>query len=115
MTKSLTEQWKDGELDKNAYYYFKDNDETFVDVTWRIPFDDIECLAPVPSYEEYKEMDNDLKEIASKNDSLAMECGKLEQQLAIATKALNDILNDGDDYWDKDKADKALTKMEGVK
>ena len=33
-------------------------------------------------------MDNDLKEIASKNDSLAMECGKLEQQLAIAIKAL---------------------------
>lgn len=40
---------------------------------------------------------------------------KLEKQLEIATKALEDILNDGDDYWDKDKAQEALTKMEGVK
>lgn len=40
---------------------------------------------------------------------------KLEKQLEIAIKALKDILNDGDDYWDKDKAQEALTKMEGVK
>ena len=40
---------------------------------------------------------------------------KTLEQLRIATKALKDILNDGDDYWDKDKAQEALTKMKGVK
>lgn len=39
----------------------------------------------------------------------------LKKKLAIATKALKDILNDGDDYWDKDKAQEALTRMKGVK
>lgn len=97
MTKSLTEQWKDGEL-KSGMYYLKmtdtngsiSRDEYFHPygfVNW-LPEDIKEVLAPVPSYNEYKEMDNDLKEIASKNDSLAMECGKLQEQLKEANNVI---------------------------
>ena len=48
------------------------------------------------------------------NSELAIKCEQLQKRLKIATKALKDIINDGDDYWDKDKAQEALTKMEGV-
>ena len=64
MTKTLTEKWKDGKLPENTYYVqfirgrygvyefeqFKgfgfDNDLAYIK----------EVLAPVPSYEEYKEL-----------------------------------------------------------
>lgn len=96
MTKSLTEKWKDGELPEGTYYVmflcgrygtyefekFKgfgfDNDLAYIK----------EVLAPVPSYDEYKKMDSELKELACKNDSLSMECGKLQEQLKEANKVV---------------------------
>ena len=70
MTKTLTEQWKDGKLPENTYYVqficgrygiyefeqFKgfgfDNDLAYIK----------EVLAPVPSYDEYKRLQEQLKE-----------------------------------------------------
>lgn len=101
MTKSLTEQWREGTL-PDGLYYIKDNDNILIglrnSLTMIRLIDDgcpsFEVLEPMPSYDENE---------------------KLKEQLKIAKKALNDILNDGDDYWDKDKANEAITKMEGVK
>ena len=109
MTKTLTEQWRDNDLSDNKLYYWRisDGQELVQNKLGMCAYrlcndsDKIECLAPVPSYDEYKE--------------LVRKTEQLEKRLKIATKALNDILNDGDDYWDKDKAQEALTKMKGVK
>lgn len=140
MTKTLTEQWREGKL-PDGNYYFKLKDGTILsgcqaitDGVFRCEYMDFhkrvkEVLAPVPSYEEYKELVSKTDELVQKihilneqntkqYNELCEEIKKnniLEKQLAIATKALEDILNDGDDYWDKDKAQEALTKMEGVK
>lgn len=107
MTKTLTEQWKDGKLPVGSYYInligAVERVDFFEGLEWERTkdFGIEEVLAPVPSYDKVKEM--------------SQKIDKLKKQLEIAKKALNDILNDGDDYWDKDKANEAITKMEGVK
>lgn len=97
MTKSLTEKWKDGELPA-GFYYIQDYTGKCVyrHLTGRKPDADFikcfkEVLAPVPSYEECKQltdMDEELKNLACKNDTLAMENGKLQERIADADKAL---------------------------
>lgn len=132
MTKTLTEQMK---TEHGAWYYVKTKEWgichwlLFPD-TLDIEKDIIEVLAPVPSYDKVKEMsqkierlefdnevlDNELKELATKNDTLAMENGRLQERLAIATKALSDI---EDGYSESTGAGQiarqALKEMEGVK
>lgn len=123
MTKTLTEQWREGTLPDGAYYilvdkYEQNEPEMDVGVCYNSNFEwwiVKEVLAPVPSYDEWKKLDDELKELATMNDTFAIENGRLRERLVIAKKALVDILNDGDDYWDKDKAQEALAKMEGVK
>lgn len=158
MTKSLTEQWRNGTLPENWYYThiksilgnldcitinYCDEDGVFEEY----PDEDIkEVLAPVLSYDEYNGLLQEMHTLEKLQDFCELllvgekqewerivkrgnrkEMGKwlnerknktverLEKKLKIAKKALNDILNDGDDYWDQDKAQDALTKMEGVK
>ena len=99
--KSLTEQWREGTLPRGAYYVnyqynnrvwlYKDKNQTPENTVGLF-----EVLAPVPSYDEYKEMDNDLKEIASKNDTLAMENGKLQEQNADLGQKVH-ILNEANE------------------
>ena len=68
MTKTLTEQWREGTL-KGGYYYIKMKDgEIYIDHTeyqvgekaYQWEYSDInevkEVLEPVPSYEEYKRL-----------------------------------------------------------
>lgn len=106
MTKSLTEKWKNGELELNSLWFVRLPcglcDECFYtgstifmksisghdEEIWQV-------LAPVPSYVEYKQLvskidesDEELKNLACKNDTLAMENGKLQERLADADKAL---------------------------
>ena len=98
MSKELTEKLKNGELDYYSYYYFKDNDETFIDIALRIPFDDVECLAPVPTYEEYKKLINYSDDLDKTTDVLKdaqdkwlekiKENKKLKEQLAEANELL---------------------------
>jgi len=134
MSKTLTEQWKDGELPEDTYYVqflcgrygtyqfeqFKgfgfDNDLAYIK----------EVLAPVPSYveylvlSEYKKLEKDAiqnlinEHIADASKTIE----RLKEQLAIATKALEDI---GFSLWDEmdcrycaKKALKAIKKW-GVK
>ena len=119
MTKTYTEQWREGTLLDGAYYilvdkYEQNEPEIDVGVCYNSNFEwwiVKEVLAPVPRYEQFIGLMYDSKELDKAYDKINL----LEKRLAIATKALNDILNDGDDYWDKDKAQKALTKMKGVK
>lgn len=95
MSKTLTEQWKDGKLEKGTYwcinswtdeigmFYFEG--DYFIDCDVPLDDDNIEeVLAPVPSYDEYKQL-------VSKTD-------ELEKKLEIATKVLkeaNDIIISG--------------------
>lgn len=136
--KTLTEQWLEGMLPDGAYYilvdkYEQNEPEIDVGVCYNSNFEwwiVKEVLAPVPNYDEYKELvrksdkfdkimsdtvtnQGDCHQIVE--DNLNRQIERLQKQLSIATKALKDILNDGDDYCDKDKAQEALKEMEGVK
>lgn len=127
MTKSLTEQWRDGTLEQRYYYvkYFAAVGKPFVEIELKSFLldlvkvkdrDKIEVLAPVPSYDEWKQA----KENLDKNGTWYTERSYklLEKKLEIATKALKE-------YADKDKwehcspiwrdAEEALKEMEGVK
>lgn len=62
MTKTLTGQWRDGTLPDDTYYWkickenwIADKYEMY-DYTKVCDVNKIECLAPVPSYEEYREL-----------------------------------------------------------
>lgn len=125
MTKTLTEQWRDGTLEQRYYYvkYFGNCQKPFVEIELKNflldlvkvkDMDKIEVLAPVPSYDEYKEL-------VRKSD-------KLKKKLEIATKALKEYADrtnwvdgsfmcvyDGKSFADEESAEKALKEMEGVK
>ena len=128
MTKTLTEQWKDGELPDGTYYircvdvgdnYISCNEEEYEKIDTYSGFDEhfietnndeiVEVLAPVPSYDEHKQL-------VSKTE-------QLEKKLEMATKALKRYSKD--DYYSEgggrsvnpypNIARKALKEMEGVK
>ena len=103
--KSLTEQWKDGELGKGFYYiktrwfgcdnkwhYNKEQDIDYLDSDgeWCSVANDsvVEIIGDVPSYDEWKELDDELKELATKNDTLAMKNGRLREQLNEANEVI---------------------------
>ena len=117
MTKTLTEQWREGELQFGVYYVKFPNEkpqiyssEYLKSFTVVKDAGRIDILAPVPSYDKVKEM--------------SQKIDKLKKQLEIATNALNDIR----DVWANNpnefsfiarianrKAKTALEEMEGVK
>ena len=74
MTKSLTEQWKDGELD-GGFYYVNRTDSKFdyhyilgkTEPDYMEVLRIKEVLAPVPSYEEVKRFQEQLKKIKQEN------------------------------------------------
>lgn len=101
MTKSLTEKWKDGELIFGKTYWCSDdegnvaklvlvNKNRFYEWTLgaEVTKDVKEVLAPVPSYKQLTDMDEELKSLACKNDTLAMENGKLQEQLKEANEII---------------------------
>ena len=138
MTKTLTEQWREGTLPEDTYYVrficgrygvydfeqFKgfgfDNDLAYIE----------EILAPVPSYDEYCLLTKKAERADYLDEKLKYytpeECliiKGLEKRLAIATKALKDCYNDMK-YWAVlthrnqrilSVIKKALKEMEGVK
>jgi hypothetical protein len=150
MTKTLTEQWRERTLPEGLYYvegkgnydialirnrycpvltspYCEDNafESEFVPV------------APVPSYDEVKEMSQKIERLEFDNEALEMahnegkeinaelvsKTYKLEKQLEIATKALKSFIPDdltdggfGEMYESVIfYCEKALKEMEGVK
>ena len=137
MSKTLTEQWLEGTLPDDTYYWkvckenwIADKYEMY-DYTKVCDVNKIECLAPVPSYEECCLLTKKAERADYLDEKLKYytpeECliiKGLEKKLAIATKALNDIR----DVWANNpnkfsyiarianrKAKTALEEMEGVK
>jgi ABC-type oligopeptide transport system substrate-binding subunit len=147
MTKTLTEQWREGTLACGDYYiktkgigidkiiinYYEEELKQFDGLC---DCSVAEVLAPVPSYDEYKELlrhselsrnlvyevlvnQKEYNELLDK----AKEYKRLQKQLEIATKALERYSKD--DYYSEgggrsvnpypDIARKALKEMEGVK
>lgn len=111
MTKTLTEQWREGTLE-DGFYYIKKNlcgikdiktEELFSGEFCTVPNEYIEeVLEPVPSYDEYQQ--------------LVSKAEQLEKRLAIATKALKDVsLSLWDEMECRSCAKKALKEMKGVK
>ena len=116
MTKTLTEQWREGTLPRGGYYIKLldgstkqtnyDNISKTIDTEYfRYNVSVKEVLAPVPGYDEYKRL-------VSNSD----ESSRKALQLEIATKALSDI---EDGYSKATGAGQivrqALKEMEGVK
>ena len=128
MTKTLTERWREGTLEDGLYYCksIYDIEELYLDGRYfwyplqqeGEPVDVQEVLAPVPSYDHFSQ--------------LVKKVEQLQEQLAIATKALKEYANSDDYnyvgttesgvYWTNNKwiypwrlAHKALKEMEGVK
>lgn len=113
MTKTLTEQWREGTLAGGDYYIKTTGlgiDKVIINYYEKElkQFDGLcdcsisEVLAPVPSYEEYKEL-------LSKTE-------QLEKRLEIATKALEEYAEIETYDWVDSKvvALKALKEMEGL-
>ena len=142
MTKTPTEQWREGTLEQRYYYvkYFATVGKPFVEIELKSFLldlvkvkdrDKIEVLAAVPSYDEYNELlrhselsrnlvyevlvnQKEYNELLDK----AKEYKHLQKQLEIATKALKEYANSpiGSKYHLTGiTACIALKEMEGVK
>jgi hypothetical protein len=147
MSKTLTKQWCDGEL-KSGYYYvslyqYEGEDEAdrgFEDIAfynsnterfeYESCYDGVEyVLAPVPSYDEVKEMSQKIERLEFDNEALEMahnegkeinaelvsKTDKLEKKLEIATQALKEINKNYRFTVSQDVVYKALKEMKGVK
>lgn len=107
MTKSLTEQWKDGELPVGTYYILDSEGQAVIDKSVCIGelwdnTDIKEVLAPVPSYDDVKEMSQKIERLKFDNEALEMAHNEgkeinaelvqkmhtLEQQLAEANEVI---------------------------
>lgn len=133
MTKTLTEQWREGKLPDGKYYIkLEPNFTERYDVGYSeggdfvlYNIEDIEeVLAPVPDYMDCKRLMNDSIELDKakiKIYELVSKTDKLEKKLKIAKKALKDIQvrsqRDWNEYDCMGCARKALydIEMEGVK
>lgn len=125
MTKTLTEQWREGKLKTGWYYTKHDDGKIYI---WLCFKDDCsyienpevrEILGPVPDYYDCKGLIYDSINLANARkriDELVSKTDKLEKKLEISTKALSDI---EDGYSEAtgagQTARKALKEMEGVK
>lgn len=139
MTKTLTEKWREGTLESGHYYIqwsfdcdprprnmidffdkeYSDGGEFMLQQHKYID----EVLAPVPSYEEWKDISESedkahahLQDEREKNMCLEESVRILEKQLAIATKALKEI-HDCTDWSDNAfiYATEALKEIKEVK
>lgn len=145
--KSLTEQWRDNDLADDKLYYWRisDGQELVQNKLGMCAYrlcndsDKIECLAPVPSYDEYKELVSKTDELMQKvhilneqntkqYNELCEEIKKnniLEKKLAIATKALKQYANrrnwvignfmcanNGVSFSDAERAEEVLKEIE---
>lgn len=112
----LTEQWKKGELPE-GHYYIKTHSETNIDeyIQWYkdhgIPseksfayFNVQQVLAPVPSYEEWQNMNKAVNECMAANIKLVEQNAQLKELL----KRAKDILEDEGDYMIVQEIDEAL-------
>jgi hypothetical protein len=100
MTKTLTEKWKDMDLaDEHLYYWRMPNGEVRIMskmgvCSYKLCYDggEIDILAPVPSYEEYKRLQAQLESAQDviyeyiKIYGVERECSKYLEKYAKRTK-----------------------------
>lgn len=133
MTKTLTEQWREGTLPAGNYYCklyyngFEPRIQECVKSAYSpkscIPMscgcEGEEVLSPVPDYYDCKRLMYDsieLDKARKKIDELVQKMHILEKRLEIATKALKEYANCKPTEWMSCvTADDALKEMEGVK
>lgn len=117
MTKTLTEQWREGNLESGWYYTKHDDGKIYV---WLCFKDDCsyienpevkEILAPVPSYDMWTKHRKVLTKVQIENCDLKIINEKLKGQLEIATKALKEY----ERYENGSYANKALALIKEVK
>ena len=88
MTKSLTEKWKDGKLEKIQYYVRLKNGRIcrclhIGSPNWMRGIDGLdeivqEVLAPVPSYDKYKELKDFKQKAIDDSTTNPMDCMQIE-------------------------------------
>lgn len=108
MTKTLTEQWREGTLPVGSYYIKLVGDVERIDffegLEWERTkdFGIEEVLGPVPGYNEYLVL-SDFKKIEEDAiyNLVKIHTEQLEKQLEIATKALKDIQVRSQRDWDE--------------
>lgn len=130
MNKELTEQWRNGTLERGYYYYLTKVGAKVIGYQCfglKFPYDYYhntidsveEVLASVPSYGQYIGLMDDSKELDKAYDKINL----LEKKLELAKKALKDCYNDMK-YWAVltrrnqrilSVIKQALKEMEGVK
>lgn len=106
MTKTLTEQWRDGTLDGGIYYLLLRDGTTTTDKTvyivgekqlrWHYSsFDFVkEVLAPVPSYEKVKDMSQKIERLEFDNEALEMAHNEGKEINAELEQYNKDLLQD---------------------
>lgn len=106
MTKTLTEQWREGTLPLNHYYvktkigkYGIDNTVLTFDEDkprTKLAYSDYtkEVLAPVPSYDEVKEMSQKIKRLEFDNEALEMAHNEGKEINAELEQYNKDLLKD---------------------
>jgi hypothetical protein len=122
----LTEQWGKGEL-PCGWYYIKIADIVFIDFfegkVWKNKKDEYidEVLAPVPSYDEwkeYQELDEDNKRNTQLAIQFSIEADILKELLKQSRIYVKIETEDYDDRTvskaDKEEAKKLLTKIDEV-
>lgn len=108
MSKELTEQWRNGTLEQKYYYvkYFWNGQKQFVEIELKNFLldlvkvkdrDNVEVLAAVPTYDEFIQQRDFVKD----HLKVLIENMNLKRKLEIATKALKDYA-DRDNYHDFD-------------
>ena len=121
MTKSLTEQWKDGTLEEGDYY-IRRTDDVIIDFYYNRHWDwmeyeqDIkEVLAPVPSYEEFvqqRDFVKDHQNVLIENMNLKLKVEKLERRLYDKDQGFVPVLNIVLKNIEREQSQRKLTDLE---
>jgi predicted KAP-like P-loop ATPase len=129
-TTTLTEQWQQGKLE-DGFYFVKENDEIFISICSNHyllnVLKDCEVLAPVPTYEEWEELqesndglsklmfkslmnkfvktDEERERLEEENTELVTKCHRLEKLLKRCRDSVEfdkrEALGGGADYQAK--------------
>ena len=128
MTKSLTEQWKDGELE-SGHYYIRSGWSKYIDIEYLgngFFEGNIEVISAVPSYDEWQESQRKralwFDEKARVKNRLETKIKLLEEQLNYALETMGQVAKLSDNMVDSVQCAHAiclinerLKEMEGVK
>ena len=118
MTKSLTEQWREGTLPCGAYYVNWLNKILVYLVTYeddKNTHEIYEVLAPVPSYEEFvqqREFVKDHQNVLIENMNLKLKVEKLERRLYNKDQGFVPVLNIVLRNIESEQSQRKLTDLE---